>query len=134
MPSDLLDRTLKMLSKSKVVTQPYLDFLTHQYQISYNGIHGIEYWLRVPINGQFIAAQSGVDIEVVEHFALQHDVHRQDEYRDIRHGNRAVDFASSLLGDWIHLNSTQMYQLTKACRYYSDLPLKLVPRILLKFS
>ena len=82
-------------------------------------MHGIEHWLRVLINGRLIAAQSGADIEVVEHFALLHDVQRQDEYRDIQHGNRAADFAASLLGDWIHLNSTQMYQLTEACRYHS---------------
>ena len=31
----------------------------------------------------------------------------------------AADFAASLRGDWIHLNSTQMYQLTEACRYHS---------------
>ena len=116
---DLLDRTLELPAKSKVVTQPYLDFLTHQYQLSHNGMHGIEHWLRVLINGRLIAAQSGADIEVVEHFSLLHDVQRQDEYRDIQHGNRAADFAASLLGDWIHLNSTQMYQLTEACRYHS---------------
>ena len=116
---DLLDRTLELPAKSKVVTQPYLDFLTHQYQLSHNGMHGIEHWLRVLINGRLIAAQSGADIDVVEHFALLHDVQRQDEYRDIQHGNRAADFAASLIGDWIHLKSTQMYQLTEACRYHS---------------
>ena len=56
---DLLDQTLELPSKSKVVTQPYLDFLTHQYQLSHNGVHGIEHWLRVLINGRLIAAQSG---------------------------------------------------------------------------
>ena len=116
---DLLDRTLELPLKSKVVTQPYLDFLTHQYQLSHNGMHGIEHWLRVLINGRLIATQSGADIEVVEHFALLHDAQRQDEYRDIQHGGRAADFATSLMGDWIHLNSTQMYQLTEACRYHS---------------
>ena len=102
---DLLDRTLELPAKSKVVTQPYLDFLTHQYQLSHNGMHGIEHWLRVLINGRLIAVRSGADIEVVEHFSLLHDVQRQDEYRDTQHGNRAADFAISLLGDWIHLNS-----------------------------
>jgi uncharacterized protein len=116
---DVLDRTLELPAKSKVVTQPYLDFLTHQYQLSHNGMHGIEHWLRVLINGRLIAVQSGADIEVVEHFSLLHDVQRQDEYRDTQHGNRAADFAASLIGDWVHLNSTQMYQLTEACRYHS---------------
>ena len=116
---DLLERTLELPSKSTVVTQPYIDFLTHQYQLSHNGVHGIEHWLRVLVNGRLIAEQSGADIEVVEHFALLHDVQRLDEYRDIQHGNRAADFAASLIGDWIHLNSIQMYQLTEACRYHS---------------
>ena len=116
---DLLDRTLELPSKSKVVTQPYLDFLTHQYKLSHNGMHGIEHWLRVLINGRLITAQNGADIEVVEHFSLLHDVQRQDEYGDIQHGGRAADFAASLMGDWVHLNSTQMYQLSEACRYHS---------------
>ena len=94
---DLLDRTLKLPTTSKVVTQPYVDFLTHQYQLSHNGAHGIEHWLRVLINGRLIAAQSGADIEVVEHFALLHDVQRQDEHRDIQHGNRAADFAAACI-------------------------------------
>ena len=50
---------------------------------------------------------------------MLHDVQRQDEHRDIQHGGRAADFAASLMGDWVHLNSTQMYQLTEACRYHS---------------
>ena len=82
-------------------------------------MHDIEHWLRVLINGRLIAAQSGADIEVVEHFALLHDVQRKDEYRDMQHGNRAADFAASIIGDWVLLNSTQMYQLTEACRYHS---------------
>ena len=82
-------------------------------------MHDIEQWLRVLINGRLIAVQSGADIEVVEHFALLHDVQRKDEYRDMQHGNRAADFAASIIGDWVLLNSTQMYQLTEACRYHS---------------
>ena len=82
-------------------------------------MHDIEHWLRVLINGRLIAVQSGADIEVVEHFALLHDVQRKDEYRDMQHGNRAADFAASIIGDWVLLNSTQMYQLTEACRYHS---------------
>ena len=96
MPIDLLERTLK-LPVAKV-TQPYVDFLTHQYQLSHNGAHGIEHWFRVLMNGRLIAAQTDADIEVIEHFALLHDKNA-DESRDIHHGGRAAEFTKTLIGD-----------------------------------
>ena len=86
MPVDLLDRTLELPVKSKIITQPYVDFITHQYQLSHNGSHGIEHWFRVLMNGRLIAAQTGADLQVIEHFALLHDVKRYDESNDIDHG------------------------------------------------
>ena len=79
---DLFDRTLELPFKSKIVTQPYVDFLAHQYKLSHNGHHGIEHWLRVLINGRLIAQKTGADVEVIEHFALLHDVMREDEQLD----------------------------------------------------
>ena len=79
MPVDLLERTLDLPEKSAVVTQPYVDFLTHQYQLSHNGWHGVEHWLRVLINGRLIAQKTGADLAVIEHFALLHDLKRYDE-------------------------------------------------------
>ena len=76
---DLFEKTLKLPLKSKVVTQPYVDFLANQYQLNHNGFHGIEHWFRVLINARLIAAEVGADIDVVEHFALLHDVMRKDE-------------------------------------------------------
>ena len=75
---DLFDRTLELPFKSKIVTQPYVDFLAHQYKLSHNGHHGIEHWFRVLINGRLIAQKTGADVEVIEHFALLHDVMRED--------------------------------------------------------
>ena len=43
------------------------------------------------MNGRLIAAQTGADIQVIEHFGLLHDVKRYDESRDIDHGGRAAD-------------------------------------------
>ena len=108
-------KTLKILFKSKVVTQPYVDFLARQYQLNHNRCHDIEYWFRVIINGRLIAA----DIEVIEHFALLHDMVRKDEKWGSLHGNRSVQFALSLSGSWIKLNRFQMQQLTEACRDHS---------------
>ena len=71
---DLLDRTLDLPIKSKIVMQPYVDFLARQYRLSHNGFHGIEHWLRVLITGRLIAVAMGADIEVLENFATPHDV------------------------------------------------------------
>ena len=54
---DLLDRTLELPLKSKIVTQPYVDFIAHQYRLSHNGFHGIEHWLRVLMNGRLISVE-----------------------------------------------------------------------------
>ena len=116
---DLLDRTLDLPEKSKVMTQPYVDFLAHQYKLSHNGYHGIEHWFRVLINGRLIAAETGADLEVVEHFALLHDVMRVDENRDIQHGNRSADFVRQIAGDWVHLGIVRQEQLIEACMYHS---------------
>jgi len=119
MPIDLLERTLKLPVKSKIITQPYVDFLTHQYQLSHNGAHGIEHWFRVLMNGRLIAAQTGADIDVIEHFALLHDVKRYDESRDIDNGGRAAEFTKTLIGDWIHLDNSQTLKLVEAIRFHS---------------
>ena len=116
---DLFEKTLKLPLKSKVVTQPYVDFLASQYQLNHNGFHGIEHWFRVLINARLIAAEAGADIYVVEHFSLLHDVMRKNEKLDILHGNRSAEFALSLSGSWIQLNRLQMQQLTEACRDHS---------------
>jgi len=116
---DFFNKLLDMPTTSKVVTQPYVDFLAHQFRLSHNGSHGIEHWLRVLINGRLIAAETGADVDVVEHFSLVHDILREDEGSDIHHGNRAADYVKLMANDWIHLNSEQIEQLVEACRYHS---------------
>ena len=125
MPVDLLDRTLELPVKSKIITQPYVDFLTHQYQLSHNGSHGIEHWFRVLMNGRLIAAQTGADLQVIEHFALLHDVKRYDESNDIDHGGRAAEFAKTLMGDWIHLDKEQLLKRAYRNAYYAHMSISL---------
>ena len=119
MQSDLLESLLERPIKSDVVTQPFFDFLANKYALNHNGFHGIDHWLRVLINGRQLASETGADLKVVEYFALIHDVMRQDEDRDINHGNRSANLVLALDGDWLHLSSTQLGQLEEACRYHS---------------
>ena len=75
--------------------------------------------MRVLINGRLLAKDNGADIEVVEHFALVHDVMRESENLDLHHGPRAADFVKSIVGTWITLDDQQLHKLMDACRYHS---------------
>ena len=116
---DFFTETLILPRKSKIVSQPYLDFLASRFKLSHNGFHGLEHWLRVLINGRLISNVTGADPEVVEHFALLHDVMREDENDDMYHGSRSASLVQALAGDWIHLKQHQLEQLIEACRYQS---------------
>ena len=59
------------------------------------------------------AEENGADIEVVEHFALIHDVMREDENLDLYHGPRAADLGM-IAGTWIELNERKLHQLMNA--------------------
>ena len=114
-----LKRTLKFPQPSPIVRQQYVDFLADNFQLSHNGHHGLEHWMRVLLNGRLLAEDNGADIEVVEHFALVHDVMRESENLDLHHGPRAADFVKSIVGTWITLDDQQMHKLMDACRYHS---------------
>ena len=112
-------KSLEFPHASQVVQQNYIDFLAKTYRLSHNGDHGLEHWMRVLINGRLLAEGNGADIEVVEHFALVHDVMREDESLDLYHGPKAADFVKMIAGTWIRLNEHQLHQLMNACRYHS---------------
>ena len=112
-------KILKFPEASSIVRQDYIDFLAKTYQLSHNGHHGLEHWMRVLINGRLLSEQNGADLEVVEHFALLHDVKRENEGLDLHHGPRAAEFIKSIAGTWLKLNKYQLSQLIDACRYHS---------------
>ena len=70
-----LKRTLKFLSFTHCSAT--VCNLASNFQLSHNGHHGLEHWMRVLINGRLLAEYNGADIEVIEHFALVHDVMRK---------------------------------------------------------
>ena len=116
---DFYNKELSLPVKSKVVTQPYIDFLCKKFKLSHNGFHGFEHWMRVLFNGRLIARVNGADIEVIEHFALIHDVMRTGESLDPNHGVRAAMFAAELWGKWIDLTEAQLELLKEACKKHS---------------
>jgi len=116
---NLLNQKIELPKKSRIVTQPYVDFLARQFELNHSGFHGIEHWFRVLINGRLIASETGADLDVVEHFALVHDVMRNSEDEDIQHGNRAAEFVGVFANDWIQLSNDQLEQLKEAVRFHS---------------
>ena len=116
---DFYNKELELPIKSKVVTQPYIDFLCKKFKLSHNGPHGFQHWMRVLINGRLIARVNGSDIKVIEHFALIHDVMRTGESSDRNHGARAAIFATELWGKWIDLTEAQLELLKEACKKHS---------------
>ena len=114
-----LERTLEFPKPSAIVKQNYVDFLAGNFRLSHNGHHGLEHWMRVLINGRLLAEDNGADIEVVEHFALIHDVMRENENMDLHHGPRAAELVKTLAGTWIKLEDHQLHLLMEACMYHS---------------
>ena len=114
-----IGKTLKFPQPSAVVKQNYIDFLAKTYQLNHNGHHGLEHWLRVLINGRLLAEETGADLAVVEHFALVHDVMRENENMDLHHGPRAAEFTRSIAGSWIKLEEHRLRKLIQACLYHS---------------
>ena len=110
--------TLKFPDPSSVVTQNYIDFLAKNFRLSHNGHHGLEHWFRVLINGRLLAKENGADIQVVEHFALVHDLSRINESYDAHHGEQAAKFVRSV-SKWLNLDEHQLYLLVEACKYHS---------------
>ena len=114
-----IKKTLNFPKLSNVVSQKYVNYLAEKYCLSHNGHHGLEHWLRVLINGRLLAEANGADLEVVEHFALIHDVMRENENMDLHHGPKAAELVKSLSGTWIKLEDHQLNLLITACMYHS---------------
>lgn len=87
------------------------------YALDLRGIHGPAHWLRVRGNGLALAAMTpGADAVVVELFALMHDCRRQDEERDLGHGERAAVHARRLAAEGaLGLDPARLDLLTEAC-------------------
>ena len=85
------------------------------YDLPWDGDHGIAHWARVTENGLRVAGETGANVEVVRLFALLHDSRRVSEVTDPDHGPRAAEFASSLRGRLFDLPDHEFRLLHRAC-------------------
>jgi len=87
-----------------------------QYVLNWHGIHGWDHWMTVHENGLILARENGVDLRVIELFALLHDSCRQNDSHDPQHGPRAADFSQNLNGAFFTLEGSTMDTLLIAIR------------------
>jgi len=92
-----------------------------QYRLDVNGVHGIRHWGRVLENGRRLAALTGADVRVVEHFAIFHDACRLSDGEDCDHGPRAAELVRGLRGE-IDLDDEAFALLVLACECHTKGP------------
>lgn len=97
-----------------------LTYLRGQFEISWEGCHGMPHWARVRANGLMLAEQTGANKHVVELFAFFHDSGRQNEGIDQGHGWRGSTIAEQLRGRFFDASDAEMALLNHACVYHSD--------------
>jgi uncharacterized protein len=103
-----------------MVPIPLLNAILAQYQLPWNGVHGIAHWARVLENGRRLAAANGAKLEVVELFAVLHDSKRRNEGVDFIHGPQGARYAAGLNGSLFHLSDPDMALLYKACAEHTN--------------
>ena len=87
----------------------------------YKSDHGINHWERVRILGEHLAKVTGADPDVVYYFAYCHDIKRENEGTDPKHGLRAAEFVNGFFIPYpedADLNKKQIEQLKYACGFH----------------
>ena len=98
-----------------------LSAIINRFELDSHSPHGPSHWGRVFTNGLKIADHTaGVDLEVLELFALLHDSCRINDNNDPFHGKRAVIYAESLRDDCFSLSDDQFKVFSHACEYHTS--------------
>ena len=87
---------MQLVREPGVITPALIDLLRGEFQLDWNGAHGVAHWARVRVNGLRLALHNGADMRVVEYFSFLHDACRRNEHRDPGHGQRAATLAHAI--------------------------------------
>ncbi len=101
------------------VTHELLTEIKKQYLLPWHGTHGIVHWHRVFENGMKLSQQSGINVRVVQLFAVFHDSCRHNEHRDPSHGKRGATLAEKLR-KLCPLDDGEFDLLTTACKLHTS--------------
>jgi uncharacterized protein len=94
--------------------------IKEQFQLNWNGIHGVSHWARVYENGLQLAESTGANRRVVKLFALFHDSRRVSESSDPDHGPRGAHLAELLRGKLFELPTKEFDLLFTACSLHTQ--------------
>lgn len=97
-----------------MVPNALLQIVREQFALDWYGVHGVRHWARVRLYGLRLAALTGADPDVVEHFAFLHDSCRLHDHADDEHGARAAAFVAQLPERLLRLSRCRRDQLLKA--------------------
>ena len=104
----------------RVLTSELIQYLQSSFPLDWRGIHGSPHWARVRANGLYIAERNGANTKIVELFAFLHDVRREHDGYDTKHGRESAALAPELNGRFFSLSNDELELLTWACRDHSS--------------
>jgi uncharacterized protein len=105
---------------SALITSEMLAALRQAYQLDWDGPHGYRHWVRVRENGLRLAGATGANAKVAELFAFLHDVGRQNDGWDTKHGLRAVAYIEGEGQRFFDLSPAELELLKFACAHHTD--------------
>jgi len=106
--------------KKSIISKVFIDTILKQYLLPWSGIHGVSHWARVLENGLRLQQHTGANIQVVQYFAVFHDVKRINEGIHNDHGRQGAEYAASLHGSLFELGDEDFDRLYTACAYHTD--------------
>jgi uncharacterized protein len=104
---------------SGIVSGDLVRAIKDQFQINWQGIHGLSHLSRVWENGIHLAEATGANKKVVQLFAVFHDSRRLNENCDPEHGPRGALLAESWRGKYYDLNNEEFDLLFTACSLHT---------------
>ena len=104
-----------------MINTTLLEAIKAEFKIDWWGHHGIRHWARVRRNGRVIAKHvPGVDLLVLDLFAILHDSCRINEHEDPEHGWRAKVSLIRRSSKLPRLAATQLASLKYAIEHHSE--------------
>ncbi len=113
-----------------LITPSLVAHILEDYALPRTGVHGVAHWARVLENGRRLASLTpGVDLDVIELFAVFHDSRRVNESIDWGHGKRGGALAKQLLGEYFQLGEARFALLQYACEEHTSGKIKGDPTV-----
>lgn len=102
-----------------IVSKDLVRAIKDQFQINWQGIHGLSHLARVWENGIHLAETTGANKKVVQLFAVFHDSRRLNENGDPEHGPRGALLAEMWRGKYYDLGDEEFDLLFTACSLHT---------------